>query len=439
MPQLIDTLISARWIIPIEPVRSVLRQHSVAIDKGRILTILPTAEAPATYIAKETVDLGSHVLMPGLVNLHAHCAMSLLRGLADDLPLMDWLNHHIWPAEGRLVRDDFVYDGTLLALAEQLRSGVTCVNDMYFYPAATARALLTAKMRGVVGATIMEFPTIYASDADDYLNKGLAARDEFSGESLISFTLAPHAPYTISDRTFGKVITLSEELNLPIHIHLHESLSEIETSLQQFHIRPLARLKALGLLSPNLIGVHCVHLNQEEIDWLAQYGCHVAHNPTSNMKLASGIAPVNALLQAGVNVGIGTDSAASNNRLDMFNEMRTTALLAKVATLQADVVPAHQALEMATLHGAKALGLDHLIGSLKPGKAADMCAIRLDDVETAPCFDPISHLVYAAGREHVTDVWVAGQRLLKSRELTTLHMAQLITRARAWRDKVRNL
>ncbi|MBB5019617.1 5-methylthioadenosine/S-adenosylhomocysteine deaminase [Chitinivorax tropicus] len=438
MPQTIDTLISARWIVPIEPAGVCLKQHSLAIDKGRIVAILPTAEAPASYLARERVDLGSHVLMPGLINLHSHAAMSLLRGLADDLPLMDWLNHHIWPAESRLVRDEFVYEGTLLALAEMLRGGVTCVNDMYFYPGATARALLTAKMRGMIGLTVLEFPTHYASDAADYLHKGLSTRDEFNGEPLLGFTLAPHAPYTISDQTFGKVVTLSEELELPIHVHLHESQQEIIDSLKDYHVRPLARLKALGLLSPNLIGVHCVHLTTDEIHWLAQHGCHVAHNPTSNMKLASGIAPVSALLEAGVNVGIGTDSAASNNRLDMLAEIRMTALLAKAATLQAQTVPAHQALAMATLHGAKALGLDHLIGSLLPGKAADLCAIRLDDLETAPCFDPISHLVYAAGREHVTDVWVAGRRLLQNRELTTLNAAQLVARARAWRDKVRS-
>lgn len=439
MSHIVDTLISASWIVPVEPELTVLRQHSIAVKQGRIVAILPTAEVPARFTAREYVDLSSHVLIPGFVNLHGHSAMTLLRGMADDLPLMTWLSGHIWPAESKHVRDDFVFDGTQLAIAEMLRGGTTCINDNYFYPSAVARALVSSQMRGVVGACIIDFPTGYASDADEYIARGLASRDEFLGEPLVRFSLAPHAPYTVSDRTFSRVLTLAEELELNIHLHLHETQDEIEGSLKDHHVRPLARLKALGLLTPNLIGVHAVHLNAEEIGWLAEHGCHVAHNPSSNMKLASGIAPVVELLAAGVNVGLGTDGAASNNRLDMFTEMRTAALLAKVASGRADVVPAFQALQMATINGARALGLEQDIGSLTAGKSADFAAVALDDIETAPCFDPISHLVYSAGRECVTDVWVAGKRLLKHRELTTLNRAQLIARARAWRDRIRQV
>ncbi len=434
--QAIDLLISARWVIPVEPAGSVLADHSVAVDAGRIVAVLPSAQAGQRYEAREHVRLDKHALIPGLVNLHTHAAMTLMRGLADDLPLMSWLKDHIWPAEAKHVSPGFVFDGTLLACAEMLRGGITCFNDMYFYPEEAGRAALAAGMRAAIGIIAFEFPTPYASDADDYIAKGLATRDSLKEEKLLSFCMAPHAPYTVSDRTFSRIGTLAEELDLPIHVHLHETREEIEQSLAQFKARPLERLRALGLVSPRLIAVHAVHVTEAEIETLARFGVSVAHCPSSNLKLASGFAPVAAMLERGVNLGLGTDGAASNNRLDLFQEMRTAALLAKAAGNDAEAMPAHRALAAATLHPARALGLEDSIGSLAPGKFADLCAVAFDQPELAPCYDPISHLVYAAGREHVSHVWIAGEPRVLEHRLTRLDQRDLDNLILLWQNKL---
>jgi 5-methylthioadenosine/S-adenosylhomocysteine deaminase len=334
------------------------------------------------------------------------------------------------------VSPEFVYDGTLLACAEMLRGGVTCFNEMYFYPEAAARAALEAGMRAAIGIIALEFPTRYAADADDYIAKGLAARDALKSEPLLSFCMAPHGPYTVSDKTFSRIATMAEELDLPIHIHLHETRDEIEQSLAQYKLRPLARLHALGIVSPRLIAVHAVHLSEQELDLLARFGASVAHCPSSNLKLASGLAPVASMLGRGINVGLGTDGAASNNRLDLLQETRTAAMLAKAVGNDAEAMPAHQALAAATLHGARALGLDDSIGSLVPGKLADLCAVTFDSVELAPCYDPVSHLVYAAGREHVSHVWVAGEIRVEAGRLTRLHKQDLDKRSLLWQNKL---
>jgi len=432
----IDLLIEARWIIPVEPANAVLENHAIAIDKGRIVAILQQSDASTRFSAREVKRLPHHVLIPGLVNLHTHAAMTLLRGLGDDLPLMDWLQNHIWPAEAKHVSAQFVHDGTLLACAEMLRGGTTCFNDMYFYPKAAAKASLSCGIRAVIGLITLDFPTPYAADADDYLAKGLAARDELRDEPLLSFCLAPHAPYTVNDRNFSQVLTLAEQCDLPIHLHLHETKQEIEDSQQRFGMRPIERLRRLGLLSPGLIGAHGVHLNAEEIALLAQQGCSIAHCPSSNLKLASGIAPLTALAEQGVNIGLGTDGAASNNRLDMFQEMRLAALLAKGSSGQAEAIGAHQALRMATLGGAQALGLDGQIGSIAVGKSADLCAIDVNDVGLAPCYNPASLLVYAAGREHVSDVWIAGRSRVADGRLLETNEIELIKLAALWQNQI---
>jgi 5-methylthioadenosine/S-adenosylhomocysteine deaminase len=434
--QSIDTLISSRWIVPVEPTGVVLQDHAVAVHQGEILAVLPREEARQKYAAGNEIELNDHVLIPGLVNLHAHSAMSLMRGLADDLPLMTWLNDHIWPAEGKHVGPEFVYDGTLFACAEMLRSGVTCFNDMYFYADASARAAVAARMRATVGMIAIEFPSAYGANADEYLDKGLAVRDEWRDESLLSFAFAPHAPYTVSDRTFERIITLAGELDSPIHTHLHETRDEIVQSEKEFGVRPLERLQRIGLLGPNLIAVHAVHLIEKEIAQLAENGCHAAHCPSSNLKLASGFSPVAAMVQAGVNVGVGTDGAASNNKLDMMAEMRLAALLAKGVAGDAAAVPAQQALAMSTIGPARALGLDGKIGSLSAGKRADIAAVRLDAIETSPCFDVVSHLVYAAGRENVSHVWVDGELLLDDRTLTRMDENELFAKAREWKARI---
>ena len=435
MPLDVDTLIDAGWVIPVEP-RAVLRRHSLAIRDGIIEAILPTGKAHAQFHADRVIQLENHALIPGLINLHTHAAMTLMRGLADDLPLMEWLNQHIWPAEAKHVSQQFVHDGTLLACAEMLRGGITCFNDMYFFPEAAAKAAVTAGMRAAIGIIVIEFPSNYASDPEDYLNKGLAARDELRSQPLLSFCMAPHAPYTVSDKTFKKLLTYAQQLDLPIHIHLQETQHEIQQSLEQYKMRPLERLHQLGLLGPNFIAVHAVHLTSQEIALLANQSCNVAHCPSSNLKLASGFAPVASLLDHGINVGLGSDGAASNNRLDLFEEMRLAAMLAKAVSSRADALPAHQALQMATLNGARALGLDSKIGSLAQGKAADITAVDLSGLELSPCFDPVSHLVYAAGREQVSHVWVNGKLLLDNRQLTTLSAQELAAKARYWQEKI---
>ena len=437
MNTIIDLLIEARWIIPVEPANVALENYAVAVDKGRIVAVLQQTEAAKLFSPREIKRLPHHILIPGLINLHTHAAMTLLRGLADDLPLMDWLQNHIWPAEAKHVSDQFVHDGTLLACAEMLRGGTTCFNDMYFFPKATARAAIASGMRAAIGLIALDFPTSYAADADDYLAKGLAARDELREEPLLSFCLAPHAPYTVNDRNFAKVLTLAEQCDLPIHLHLHETSQEVDESVQRFGVRPIERLHRLGLLSPGLIGAHGIHLIADEIEILAQHGCSIAHCPSSNLKLASGIAPITALSQQGVNIGLGTDGAASNNRLDLFHEMRLAALLAKGSSGQANAVGAHQALYMATLGGARALGLDTNIGSIKCGKAADLCAVNTNDIGLLPCYDPASLLVYSAGREHVTDVWVAGQYRVANGYLVETTEIELINLAALWQNQIR--
>lgn len=435
-PQPIDLLIDARWIIPIEPAGTVLENHALAVDAGRIVGLLPAAQAAGRYAPRQHMRLAEHVLMPGLVNLHTHAAMALMRGYADDMPLMAWLQEKIWPAEARHVSPAFVRDGTLLAAAEMLRGGITCFNDMYFYPEAVADAAVQLGIRAAIGLTVLEFPNTYATGAEDYLAKGLAARDALRDEPLLSFCLAPHAPYTVADKTFERVAMLAAQLDLPIHLHVHETLHEVEESIRQHGVRPLERLHRLGLLDPRLIAVHAVHVDATEIALLAENGCHVAHCPTSNMKLASGISPIAAMTGAGLNLGLGTDGAASNNRLDLFHEMRHAALLAKVASGDPTAADAHRILSMATLGGAAALGLDGQIGSLLPGKQADLCAVRLDDWQLQPCFDPSSHIVYVAGREHVTHVWTTGQLRICEGKLPLFDESALIGIAHSWHNRL---
>ena len=431
-----DLRIDAGWIVPVQPAGQVLRHHSLMVRDGRITALVPGADADRLWQAAEAVHLPNHVLIPGLVNLHTHAAMSLLRGYADDLPLMTWLAQHIRPAENRHVSAAFVRDGTRLACLEMLRGGITCFNDMYYFPEGAVEAAVEAGMRIAAGLIVLDSATPYAADADAYLQKGLALRDAWLDHELAHFCLAPHAPYTVGDRALEKVVTYAAQLDLPVHMHIHETQDEIRAGQAKYGLRPLARLRALGLLGPGLVAVHGVHLNDEEIGWLAGHGCHLAHCPTSNLKLASGFAPVARLLAEGVNVGLGTDGAASNNRLDLFAEMRLAALLAKGASGDPAVLPAHQALELATLSGARALGLEQRIGSLEVGKQADVVAVDLSAAATQPCYDPISQLVYCAGREQVRHVWVGGKPAVRDGATVNLDEAEILARAHAWRVRI---
>lgn len=432
----VDSLIHARWVIPIEPEHQVLDRHAIAIKGGHIQAISPSEEAETQITADETLYRDQHVIMPGLINAHTHSPMSLFRGMADDMPLMNWLNEHIWPAEKKWVHEEFVADGTRLSITEMLRGGTTCFNDMYFFPDVTGMTAAHAGIRSVIGLIAIDFPSTWASDADEYLRRAIEVQDHFKGHPLVHTAFAPHAPYSVSDEPLQRIRTLADELEMPIHIHLHETQDEIQQSLEQHGCRPIERLDRLGLLSPELIAVHMTHLEEDEIERIANSGSHVVHCPESNLKLASGFCPTTQLLEAGIRVALGTDGAASNNDLDMLSEMHTAALLGKGTSGDPKAIPAHQVLEMATINGAKALGLDHLIGSITKGKYADMIAIDLGQPETSPVFHPASQIVYAAGREQVTDTWVAGKQLLRDRALTSIDMDETVERANYWRDEI---
>ena len=432
----IDTLLLAKWVIPIEPDATAWSDTAVAIHDGRIIDVLPNAKATEQYQASNTIELSNHAVLPGLINAHTHASMNLLRGFADDLPLMTWLQEYIWPAEQKWISHDFVYDGTLLACAEMLRGGTTCFADMYFFAESTARAAEHASIRAVIGLIAVDFPTAYAQDAKEYLRKGLALHDQLRGHPLISTMFAPHAPYSVSNDPLSHIATLAEELDIPIHIHLHETEHEIAESLEKFGTRPMQRLEQLGLLTPRLVSAHMTHLTDAEIATYARVGAHVVHCPESNLKLASGFCPLQKLLNAEVNVALGTDGAASNNDLDMFGEMRTAALLAKGVANDAVAGKAAAILRMATINGARALGLDEHVGSIETGKAADLIAVDLSQLETLPNYDPVSTLVYAANRHQVSDVWIAGRHLMKNRVLTTLDINELAKSAQDWQTRL---
>lgn len=434
----IDTLLYPGWVLPIEPDGAILEHTALAINDGRIVDILPHAQARQQYTANNSIDLPGHIVMPGLVNAHTHVAMNLLRGYADDLPLMTWLQEYIWPAEQKWVSPEFVYDGAMLACAEMLRGGTTCFADMYFFPESTARAAEHAGMRAVIGLIAIDFPSAYAQNARDYLHKGLQLHDQLRGHPLISTMFAPHAPYTVSDEPLTRIATLAEELDIPIHIHLHETAHEVEESLAKFGKRPMQRLEELGLLTPRLISAHMTQLTADEIGAYATAGAHVVHCPESNLKLASGFCPLQKLIDAGVNVALGTDGVASNNDLDMFGEMRSAALLAKGVAGDPQAGDARHILRMATINGARALGLDAHIGSIERGKSADLIAVDLMQLESLPVFHPVSQLVYATGRQQVTDVWVAGRHLMKDRQLTTLDINDLRDNALHWQQRIQN-
>ncbi len=431
----IDTLIFPRWIIPVEPVGQVLSDHALAISGDRIRAILPAAEA-RRLDATEVIELPDHALLPGLVNTHTHAAMTLLRGYADDFPLQSWLNEHIWPAEGRWVSEAFVRDGTLLAIAEMLRSGTTCFADMYFFPEQAAQAALEVGLRAQLHFPIIEFPNAWGSGPDDFLRKGLQLRDDYKHSALVSVGFGPHAPYTVNDPALARVAMLAAELDAPVQMHVHETQHEVDEALAQHGERPLARLDRLGLLTPRMQCVHATALDDEDIERLARNNCHVVHCPESNLKLASGFCPVQKLIDAGVNVALGTDGAASNNDLDLFGELRIAALLAKAVSGNATALPAHAALAMATINGARALGLEEKIGSLRPGKCADLIAVDLSEIENQPLHNPVSQLVYSNSGGRVSHAWVNGRLLLENRQTTTLNLHELVERAQRWQRQI---
>lgn len=432
----IKYLISASWILTVDESDRVLKDHAIAIQHDTITEILPLDEARQKYQPDQAIHLEQHILSPGLINAHTHAAMSLLKGLADDLPLMEWLEKHIWPAEGRWADADFVYDGTRLAIAEMLRSGTTCFNDMYFFPESAVKAVEESGIRATLGMILLDFPTAYAQSPDEYLEKAKALHKQTANHSTIRTLFAPHAPYTVSDEPLQKIGQLADELAVPIHMHVHETPFEVMQAVESEGERPLSRLNKLGLLDKHFLAVHMTQLQDDEITLLADKNTHVIHCPESNMKLASGFCPVAKLLEAGVNVALGTDGNASNNDLDMLGEMRTAALIGKGHAGDATVIPAAQALRMATINGAKALGLDNVTGSLETGKYADLIAIDMSDLESQPIYDPVSHLVYCTSRNQVTHSWVNGCLLMENRQLITMDSKALIATAQEWQNKL---
>lgn len=437
-PKSVDTIIHAAFIIPVIPEHMTLKNFSVAVRKGEIIELLPQEQAQQKYPDAAHVELNQHAVLPGFVNTHGHLAMSLMRGLADDLPLMTWLIEHIWPTENKWVSPEFVRDGSRLAMAEMIKSGTTCFSDMYFFPNVVAQEASAIGMRGQICAPILDFPTSWASDADDYIDKALALSKHYQKHPLLSIGLGPHAPYTVSDTPLQRVARLAQEHRLPVQIHLHETQHEVDEELKARGSRPIQRLHELGLLNPDL-ALQCVHmtaLNEDDIKLIQHAGAHVLHCPQSNLKLASGFSPIARLLQHGINVALGTDGAASNNDLDMLSEMRTAALLAKAVAGDAAAVDAHTALRVSTLNGAKALGLDHLIGSIEPGKRADLIAIDLDHLNTTPSFNIISNVVYAASSQQITHSWIDGKLMMADRKLLAFDENALKLSARHWAERI---
>ena len=435
-PAKIDLLIYCRWIIPIIPEDKVWENCALAVEGEKIIGIFPQAEAAKRFAPLNTEHLDNHILMPGLVNAHGHAAMSLLRGYADDLPLMPWLHDHIWPAESRFVDDSFVRDGTNLSMAEMIKSGTTCFADMYFFHETIVEEVRAAGMRCQVGFTVLDFPTAYAKNADDYIHKGLALYDRYANQPLIKVACAPHSPYSVSDPAMRIIATYANELDMAVHIHCHETTEEITESIANYDCRPLERLKNLGLLLPQTQLVHMTQVVGDDIVLVQAHNCHVVHCPESNLKLASGFCPVGKMIDAGINVAIGTDGAASNNDLDLFGELKTAALLAKAVANDASTLDAHAALRMATINGAKALGWDSEIGSLEVGKSADMIAIDTSSIAQQPLYNIASQLVYTNVGHRVTHSWVAAKPLLINGELRTLNEQNVIQTAQQWRNRI---
>jgi 5-methylthioadenosine/S-adenosylhomocysteine deaminase len=435
-PQTCDLLIEAGFVVPVEPHGVVLEDHAVAVSGGAVIAILPIAEARTRFRATETVSRPEAALIPGLVNAHAHNPMTLLRGVADDLPLKVWLQEHIWPIEGAVIGPEFVADGVTLAIAEMLRGGTTCCNENYFFPDVQAATYKRHGFRARVGLPVIDFPTAWAKSDDEYFDRAGEVHDQWRDDPLIATAFAPHAPYTVSDENFARIRMLADQLDLPVHLHLHETAQEVEQSQQKHGQRPLARIDRLGLVNDRLIAVHMTQLTEAEIHLCAERGVSVVHCPESNLKLASGFCPACALQKAGVNLAIGTDGVASNNDLDMFGETRTAAILAKAVADDAAGFDAFSALRAATLGGAKALGFDQLVGSIEPGKQADLACVDLSALETQPLHHVVSQLIYATGRHQVSDVWIAGKPKMIARELVDMDVPGILANAKQWRGRI---
>lgn len=435
-PITVDLLLKPTWLITVNESFAVLEDHALVIKEGLILDILPLREALTLYQSQETIELKGQALLPGFINTHNHSAMTLLRGFADDLPLQSWLSERIWPIESKWMSEHFVRDGSLLACAEMIKSGTTCFNDMYFFPNIVGQIAVNSGMRACLSFPILEFPSVWAKHADEYIDKGLALHDRYKHHPLITSAFGPHAPYTVSLNTFSRITTLAEELDINIHMHLHENQQEVADYKKVHKLSAIEHYAECGFLSPRLQAVHMTTLSKQEIDLIAKHQVNVVHCPESNMKLASGICPIAELQKNKVHLSLGTDGCASNNDLDMLGEMKSAALLAKVASQNATTLNAEQTLRLATIEGAKTLGLDKICGSLEIGKSADMISIDLSSIETSPVYNPVSQIIYSANKSHIKNVWVAGKQLLNHGKLTRIDEQAILNNAQSWQKKI---
>lgn len=435
----VDTIIQAKWLLTQVADEPVLEHHALVINHGKIIALVPIKSLAGRYSANHTHRLMDHVVMPGLINAHTHSAMSLFRGLADDMPLMRWLNDYIWPAESKTVSAQMVYDAGLLAIAEYIKGGTTCINDMYFYANHLADALHETGLRARVANTVFNVSTPWAPDVESCFAQVKENLAYVRDLPLVEASIAPHAPYTTTAQIMLQTAEIAVAADVPIHIHLHETAGEVADYRAQYGMSPIAQLHELGILqNTQVIAVHMTCVDDNDMALVADSDTVVVHCPESNMKLASGVCPAQTLLDRGVSVALGTDGAASNNDLDMFGEMRSAAMLGKIQAQDPQAIAAGTALHMATTHGAKALAMPH-IGRLAVDMAADVIAVDLSRYNTQPCYHPQSHLVYACNTSHVSDVWVNGKQLLKQGTLTTIDETTLAEKIAYWQQKSLNL
>jgi 5-methylthioadenosine/S-adenosylhomocysteine deaminase len=430
-------VITGGTVVTADAAHRIIPNGAVAIE-GTDIVAVDTADAiRRQFSGRETVDAAGQVVMPGLINTHTHAPMTLFRGLADDLALMDWLNNYIFPAEGKMVSPEFVRAGTRLAALEMIQSGTTTFADMYYFEEEVARETRAAGMRGVLGETVIQFPVADAKTPADALARAEVFIKEFKDDPLITPAVAPHALYTLDGPTLKAARDLSRRYNVPTLIHVAETRDEVKTAQERHATSPVAYLDSLGFLGPGVLAAHGVYVAESEMALLKEKGVGVSHNPESNMKLASGTAPVTAYLRAGVALGLGTDGAASNNDLDMFEAMRMASLLHKLQTNDPRAVSAQTAIDLATIGGARAMGMDKQIGSLERGKRADVIVVGMSAARQTPMYDPISHLVYVTRGDDVQTTIVNGKVLMRNRKMLTLDEGAILRDARAWAEKVK--
>jgi 5-methylthioadenosine/S-adenosylhomocysteine deaminase len=435
--QQVDLVISGGTVVTVDATHRVIPDGAVAINGTDIVAVDTAAAVRRQFRGRDTIDAAGQVVMPGLINTHTHAAMVLFRGLGDDLALMDWLNNYIFPAEAKMVSPEFVRAGTRLAALEMIQSGTTTYADMYYFEEEIAKETRTAGLRGVLGQTVIQFPVADAKTPMDGLARAEAFIKAFKGDSLITPAVAPHALYTLDGPTLRAARDLSRRYAVPTLIHLAETRDEVKTAQERLFPSPVAYLDSLGFWGPGVLAAHGVYVSDSEMPLLKSKGVGVSHNPESNMKLASGTAPVTAYLRAGVALGLGTDGAASNNDLDMFEAMRMASLLHKLQTNDPRAVSAQTAVDLATIGGARAMGMDKQIGSIEPGKRADVIMVSMSAARQTPMFEPISHLVYTTRGDDVQTTIVNGKVLMRSRKMVTLDEPAILNEARGWGEKVK--